>query len=381
MPQSQREDHRFVTQESLIRRWQNDHKLLMHMEQKQQMLKDTYACAPEFKAKQCLKLGVCVCGSKGSVATSFCSKLSKYFRKYFGTKKAKSPEILAWQKGMYVVSLSNNNGDHHDETQFFFHVGHTDFRTWEMCVLRLLKRHHNPIDQSILLQVGGVGDTERLDIRMLLEFMKSDDIDLDLSQHCYVQLYRIVNGRSLVPADFMRPCYVTIKRESDAVCIWDGPGPKTRGHKRKHNRKQQQPNRGRQRNDNPDNAAGNRNNDNADNADDDDGAGDGTGTNEDSDPDLFENIDIDTDSDDETNESEIDIDQLCNDLLSEMAGGDNDDGDLQNIFGDDDDGDDEQAAQDAVFEEIDFQQLGLEFSDSDTDLPVRGDDVGILNKE
>lgn len=383
MPQSPQEEHRFVTQESLVRKWRDDHKILMHMEQKEKLKLSDIGKAtgeiaklnhpPEFKEKRCFKLGVCVCVSKGSVAVSFCSKLAKHFRKYFGTKKAKSPQILAWQKGMYVVSLSNSNGDDLSDNvdEFFFHVGHTDFRTWEMCALRLFKRHHNPIDQSIVLQAGGVGDTEGLDIRMLLEFMKSDDIgNIDLSQHCYVQLYRIVNDRSLAPADFMMPCYLTIKRESNAVCIWDG-----HGHKRK--RRRQQPNRCRRQRGNAA-AAGDRNGDNFDNADaaiDDDNDDDGSLGNgddgSDAEMDLLDNIDSDG-----TNESEFDIDQLCSDLLSCDVASDNekDDG-LQDVFGDD-----EQAAQDAVFAEIDFHELGIQVSDSDsdTDLPARDDDVGIL---
>ena len=383
LPQPDDPEQKFVTQEALVAKWRNDHKLILHSEQKRFLAisdgTDPNAVAlatDEFKPKQCLKLGICICGRKGHDAVSANSKLAKLFREYFGTKKAKSAEIKAFQKGMYVICLSS------DDLNLYLHVGSTNFRTWEMCALRLYKREdndYNPMDESIItLQLGGPGDVEGIEVRMVLDYIKTE---FDLSKTCSVQLFRIINDRELVPtASMMRPCYVTIKAETYKECFWFGPQPEVRKRKAKVSGvPRPRPRRPRQ-------LLSQRNDDDGNDNDNSDGEGDcdAAAADEDIAPEANSDDDIadllnkvlddDCGNDDSDSDLEIDFDDLCKNVLATEPGlpdlpepvtvtsldaaaiiphpnPDSDDDFDLNL-------NDDAEAQKQVFEEIDFEELG-----------------------
>ena len=202
--------------------WRRDHKLLLHGEQAALSEKDV---VNPFKATACFRLGMCVCGKRGELAVRMVGKLGKALRNHFGTKKDASDEHKAWQNGFYVLQLVSATSQ-----DIYLHVGSTNFRTWEMCALKLFPRHYNPFEETLMLQVAGEDGNDGISVKMVLKFVLDE---LDLKEEFNFQLWRMVSDNSNVPENLMPSCYVDIRKEGDKILFWNGAAAEKTRRKRK----------------------------------------------------------------------------------------------------------------------------------------------------
>lgn len=236
------EDSGFLRAEDLRNTWHQDHQLLMHSNQLKVGQSSEDPSDAKFELTRCARLGLCVCGPEGKRAVLFCHRMSQHFKKFCGTKKSRSAEVQAWEQGLYVVHLTvttfKEEEDEGEETgiaagqELFLHVGHTNFRSFEICATRLQVCHYNRFSETLLLQARWQED-DMLEVRMLLEFVK---MYLDTTLPIRAQLYRIVSDETPVVDSFMCPAYVDVKKEAEQFLIWKGKKEfqkKKQGRKRK----------------------------------------------------------------------------------------------------------------------------------------------------
>lgn len=85
-----------------------------------------------------------------------------------------------------------------------------------------------------MLQVS-LDENERVKVSMLLEFVANH---IDTTPAYTVQLYRIVDTEGPLIDEFMKPCFVDVKKESNPMCFWRGDASETRGPKPARKRQQ-----------------------------------------------------------------------------------------------------------------------------------------------
>lgn len=201
-----------VTQQTLVNQWTKDHELVLHQEQP-----EISGVGHLLKPTPCGRLGLCVCDNAGLRAVRFCKALTNFLKSYVGTKKAQSPEVIAWQNCEYVLHLAFDTGyqRQRQHSDFYLHIGYTNFRTWEMGALSLTVAHINQFEGTIMLKVPDAG----LDVRMVLEFAK---MNMDTCLPCNLQLLRILSDCEPVLDAFMYPAYLEVKQEGQPICFWNG---------------------------------------------------------------------------------------------------------------------------------------------------------------
>lgn len=230
-----------MSRQLLEDQWMSEHKVSLHDDQ-QTLPDSTSGFNTTTNLKLCGLHGVCVCANRnGKLALIFWRKLTQTLKVYLiKVNKKPSAQRQQFETGGFVLGLRVTNQeqrrlgrlgglDNLDLEEIYFHVGHTNYRSWDFACIHLRKICFD--EESGVTTLSALDSSNQLIVKSAVQFFASVvDFRYGWSLQYYILLSDHVTVESL---DMMPSHFLQIKEHLKPYRFWRGAHAETRVRERK----------------------------------------------------------------------------------------------------------------------------------------------------